>query len=120
QNKYSVDFSQYKQTTIKRRVWRRMVLNKVKSADEYISVLREKNGEMNSLYNDLLINVTSFFREPDLEKILTQKIFPALIKDKKPAEPLRIWIPACSTGEEAITFAIYFYEYIGDNAFSSP
>ena len=119
-NKWQVDFSNYKQTTILRRILRRMTLNKLKDLEAYTQLLREKPTEVDLLYKDLLINVTSFFREPALYVALGQKILPALFKDRQPGEGIRIWIPACSSGEEACSIAICLYEYLGDQAIMTP
>jgi two-component system CheB/CheR fusion protein len=119
-NKWQVDFSSYKQTTILRRILRRMALNKLRDLEAYTELLREKPAEVDLLYKDLLINVTSFFREPALYEALGQKIFPALFKDRQPGEVIRIWIPACSSGEEACSIAICLYEYLGDQAIVTP
>lgn len=119
-NKKGVDFSHYKRTTINRRIFRRMALNKLKSLEEYTRILRDNPSEVGLLYRDLLINVTSFFREPSLYQMLTKKIFPAIIKNRKTPDPIRIWIPACATGEEACSIAISLFEYLGDKAISIP
>ncbi|MBK7883239.1 MAG: PAS domain-containing protein [Chitinophagaceae bacterium] len=119
-NKTGVDFSHYKPTTITRRIIRRMNLNKVNSLKDYISILQKKTDELNFLYQDLLINVTSFFRDPELFETLSKKIFPQLLKRRSLSEPIRIWIPACATGEEACSIAICLFEYLGDNALTTP
>jgi two-component system, chemotaxis family, CheB/CheR fusion protein len=119
-NRFGVDFAHYKGTTINRRILRRMALNRQTELDEYIKFLRETPTELDLLYRDLLINVTSFFREPSLFNKLGKAIFPALFKDRKASEPLRIWIPACSSGEEACSMAICLFEYLGEKAFTTP
>jgi two-component system CheB/CheR fusion protein len=119
-NKHSVDFSNYKQTTINRRIIRRMTLNRCRNLDEYIQLLMEKPDEVAQLYRDLLINVTAFFREPELYQSLSKKIFPSLLKNRRTSDPIRIWIPACSTGEEACTIAICLLEFLGDKATTIP
>ncbi|POY36585.1 chemotaxis protein CheR [Solitalea longa] len=105
-----VDFSQYKMTTIKRRILRRMLLHKIKSLNEYVTLLKEKNDEVNILYQDLLINVTAFFRDTETHQYLKTTLLPRLLKSKKPDEPLRIWVAACATGEEAYSIAITLLE----------
>jgi two-component system, chemotaxis family, CheB/CheR fusion protein len=105
-----VDFSQYKMTTIKRRIMRRMILYKIKNLKEYVTLLKEKEEEVNILYQDLLINVTAFFRDTEVHQYLKNTLLPRLLKNKKPDEPLRIWVPACSTGEEAYSIAISLLE----------
>ena len=118
-SKRGVDFSHYKQSTIHRRILRRMALNKLKSLDDYAHLLRENKNEVDALYQDLLITVTSFFREPLMYKALTDKILPALFKNRKSTDPVRIWIPGCATGEEAISFAIVILEYLGEKALTT-
>jgi two-component system CheB/CheR fusion protein len=119
-NRFGVDFAHYKGTTINRRILRRMALNRLKDLEQYIKLLRENQTELELLYRDLLINVTSFFREPSLFITLTKTVFPALFKNLKAGEPLRIWIPACSSGEEACSMAISLFEYLGDKAYTTP
>ncbi len=93
-----------------------MALNKLKNPEDYIQLLREKPLEVDNLYKDLLINVTSFFREPALYDAFAKKIFPLLFKNKKTADPIRIWIPACASGEEACSIAICLFEYLGEKS----
>lgn len=119
-NKFSVDFSLYKQTTIHRRILRRVALNRLKNLVEYVTFLRESDTELQLLYRDLLINVTNFFREPGLFEALAKNIFPLLLKKRKPDDPVRIWIPACASGEEACSMAICLFEYLGEKALSTP
>jgi two-component system, chemotaxis family, CheB/CheR fusion protein len=105
-----VDFSAYKMNTIKRRIIRRMLLYKITTLKQYAKMLSEKNEEIDILYQDLLINVTSFFRDTDAHKYLKETLFPRLLKRKKPGESLRIWVPACATGEEAYSIAMILLE----------
>lgn len=95
-----IDFRHYKGATINRRIRRRMLLHKLRSFKEYIEYLKENSGEIESLHNDLLINVTSFFREPQSFQFLHDKIFPIMIKNRTTKEPIRVWVPGCATGEE--------------------
>lgn len=105
-----VDFSAYKMNTIKRRIIRRMLLYKIKTLKEYAKFLNKKNEEIDILYQDLLINVTSFFRDTDTHKYLKENLFPKLLKRKKTGEPMRIWVPACASGEEACSIAMMLLE----------
>uniref|UniRef100_UPI0025DE8593 chemotaxis protein CheB n=1 Tax=Marivirga sp. TaxID=2018662 RepID=UPI0025DE8593 len=105
-----VDFSQYKLTTIKRRIIRRMFLYKINTIKEYAKYLDKKNEEIDILYQDLLINVTSFFRDTDTYKYLKEHLLPKLLSRKKTGEALRIWVPACASGEEAYSIAIILLE----------
>jgi two-component system CheB/CheR fusion protein len=106
----SVDFSVYKMNTIKRRIIRRMLLYKITQLKEYANLLSQKKEEIDILYQDLLINVTSFFRDAETYKYLKGTLFPKLLKRKKTGESLRIWIPACATGEEVYSMAMILLE----------
>jgi two-component system, chemotaxis family, CheB/CheR fusion protein len=105
-----VDFTVYKMRTIKRRILRRMLLNKLEDLSAYLNLISEKKEELDILYQDLLINVTSFFRDSDTYKYLKEYLIPKLLKTKKEGEPLRIWVPACSSGEEAFSIVILILE----------
>jgi len=118
-SKRGVDFSHYKQSTIHRRILRRMALNKLNNLHDYAQMLRENKSEVDALYQDLLITVTNFFREPQMYKALTEKILPALFKNRKQNDPIRIWIPGCATGEEAVSFAICILEFLGEKAITT-
>src|SRR6185437_10168880 len=107
-----IDFRHYKEATIKRRIRRRMLLKKIKTLKEYIDYLKENSGELESLHNDLLINVTSFFRELHTLQFLRDTIFPRLIKNKSQQDPIRIWVPGCSTGEEVYSIAMLLTEFL--------
>ncbi|AMR29918.1 hypothetical protein A0256_00060 [Mucilaginibacter sp. PAMC 26640] len=112
-----VDFQYYKSSTLKRRIIRRMALNKIEKPADYLYRLRESKAEQDALYNDMLISVTHFFRDPTTFDTLCNDIFPALVSQKSTAnEPLRIWIAGCATGEEAYSMAICLQEYMGDKA----
>jgi two-component system CheB/CheR fusion protein len=108
-----VDFSVYKMNTIKRRIIRRMLLYKITTLKQYAKLLTQKNEETDILYQDLLINVTSFFRDSDTHKYLKEDLFPKLLKRKKAGDSLRIWVPACATGEEAYSIAMMLLEIQG-------
>ena len=106
-----VDFTYYKQNTVKRRIMRRMALSKIKKLAEYLVTLRDSKNEQDALYNDMLISVTSFFREAKSIELGCRTIL------KKSADnSLRIWIAGCATGEEAYSFAICLLEELGDQA----
>lgn len=115
-----VDFSAYKMNTIKRRIIRRMLLYKIADLNEYAKLLTQNNEETDILYQDLLINVTSFFRDTDAHKYLKESLFPKLLKRKKSGESLRIWVPACATGEEAYSIAMMLLELNESQAASTP
>ncbi|MBF0330530.1 MAG: PAS domain-containing protein [Candidatus Omnitrophica bacterium] len=108
-----VDFTHYKKTTVERRIKRRMVLAQKTGLKDYLKYLRSKPKEIELLFQDLLINVTSFFRDPKLFKILDKKVFPVILKQGLRGQPVRVWVPACSTGEEAYSVAIGLLESSG-------
>ena len=115
-----VDFTHYKQTTLKRRMQRRMLLYKLERIEDYAQYLQNTPTEVTALYHDLLIYVTSFFRDPESFEALSSKVFPEIIKDKSPKSPIRIWIAGCSTGEEAYSIAICLLEFLTDRATNLP
>jgi two-component system CheB/CheR fusion protein len=108
------DFAHYKPGTIARRIQRRMAVLGLPSGEtsRYLDVLRKDSGELDQLGNDLLINVTSFFRDTRVFETLAKSVVPALVQDQRSGQPLRIWIAGCSTGEEAYSIAILFHEEI--------
>ncbi|MBI3887044.1 MAG: hypothetical protein HY302_15145, partial [Opitutae bacterium] len=104
-----VDFSLYKTPTIHRRITRRMVLNQKQTLESYSDSLRGDAKELDALYADALINVTSFFRNPDAFDALKRKVFPQLLQTGGD-DPLRVWVLGCSTGQEAYSLAMAFAE----------
>jgi len=118
-NRTGNDFTYYKQSTIHRRVQRRMALHKFEQLKDYLRYLRERPSELDDLFQDILINVTGFFRDPEVFDALTQQVFPTIIKNRKD-ETIRIWVTGCSTGEEAYSIAITLLEFLGDNAAGTP
>ena len=111
-----VDFSHYKQPTIRRRLQRRMVLLKLADLEAYLRYLESTPGEVRSLYDDLLIQVTRFFRDPETFEALAERVFPAIAEGRSPDSPIRIWVPGCATGEEAYSIAMTLLEHLGDAA----
>lgn len=110
-----VDFSEYKPPTIGRRVARRMALNKIEQLREYVALLQHDPNEINALYQDLLINVTSFFRDPEAFEVLKKVVYPELVKRRREGTtPIRIWVPGCSTGEETYSHVMTLLEYLGE------
>src|SRR3954452_18297423 len=107
-----VDFTQYKQPTIARRFNRRMVVRKTGSIDEYIQILQKEPGELDALFNALLINVPDFFRDPDVFEAAKRVAFSSLVQSRKQPHTLRVWIPGCSTGEEVYSMAITITELL--------
>ena len=110
-----IDFTYYKQTTIRRRILRRMVMHKVNEIKEYLMLLKENKSEQDNLFQDLLIPVTSFFRDIQTFDNLCETTFPALIKNKSLTNPIRMWVAGCSTGQEAYSMAMCLCEYLGEN-----
>ena len=106
------DFTLYKQGTLQRRIERRMGMAGIETADvaRYLDMMRESKREMDALANDLLINVTSFFRDPRVFELLEKNIIPDLLRAKSTDHFVRVWIAGCSTGEEAYSLAILFRE----------
>ena len=104
------DFSDYKQSTINRRIERCMVITKVNSLDEYVLYLQQEPTEVDALFQDILIGVTSFFRNPTTFEVLKEKVIPNLFTGKHPDSTIRIWVPGCSTGEEAYSIGILLKE----------
>jgi two-component system, chemotaxis family, CheB/CheR fusion protein len=111
-----VDFSHYKQPTIRRRLLRRMALNRVGDIGAYLDLVRQQPEEARSLYQDILIHVTRFFREPESFDSLARDVLPKLIQGRKPDNPVRMWVAGCATGEEAYSLAITLWEVAGDTA----
>lgn len=109
------DFTYYKQTTIRRRILRRMAISKTETPAHYLQYLRENPPEQDALYQDLLISVTSFFRDNPVFDALCESILPH-ITQKTANKPIRVWVAGCSTGEEAYSIAICLSEYLGDQS----
>ncbi|MEO8945273.1 MAG: chemotaxis protein CheB, partial [Gemmatimonadaceae bacterium] len=130
--RFGVDFSLYKIGTVERRIRRRMALRRVDVLASYADLLRRDVGELGALYNDLLIGVTRFFRDPDVFEALSKILFPQLVKrqsanhatghdsDRGNDAPVRIWVAGCSTGEEAYSIAICVLEFLDSNAPGTP
>jgi two-component system CheB/CheR fusion protein len=110
------DFTYYKDTTIQRRIARRMLLHRIETMENYLRYLQSHSEEVKALFQDILINVTSFFREPQSFDLLKEKVFPSFLKDGKREEPIRIWTAGCSTGEETYSVAISLVEFLQEKA----
>jgi two-component system CheB/CheR fusion protein len=106
-----VDFSLYKSATIQRRITRRLLLSKASTLKAYAGFLRDNDKELDALYSDVLISVTSFFRNPEMFEVLENVILPELIKHPGD-DPLRCWVLGCSTGQEAYSIAMAFTEAV--------
>lgn len=107
--KTRVDFTFYKPSTINRRIERRIAVTQSSDIDEYLHYLHQHSDEVLSLYRELLIGVTSFFRDPDVWKILEEELLPDLIR-RDDRQEIRCWVAGCSTGEEAYTLAMILKE----------
>lgn len=117
--KYSgIDFREYKKTTLQRRVENRMNICSVKSISDFLDMLKNDDNEKESLKQDFLIGVTSFFRDSEVYEIIKNDIIPSICKNHITGEPIRVWVPGCSTGQEAISIAILLDEYIRANKLS--
>jgi len=111
---HGIDFSHYKRGTICRRLQRRMSLANCDSVEEYLDLLNNDESEVDRLLEDTLIHVTRFFREPQTFEALSGQVFGAITADRSEDAPVRIWVPGCSTGEEAFSIAIALSEYAKD------
>ncbi len=119
-NRMGVDFSHYKQGTIRRRIARRMGLLNLRDLETYREFLQAHPDEVEKLYHDILINVTSFFREPDSFTVLQQLVFPTICQNKAIDAPIRIWVAGCSTGEEVYSIAMCLLEFFGNRPVKHP
>ena len=118
--KTGVDFSNYRQSTLRRRIARRMALRHVDSLRSYADLLRRDPNEIRALHEDILITVTAFFRDPDVYKRLAETVFPSLLRDRAANSPIRIWVPGCSTGEEAYSIVIALFEALQESETQPP
>ncbi|HKF40709.1 MAG TPA: chemotaxis protein CheB, partial [Candidatus Acidoferrum sp.] len=115
-----VDFTHYRKTTILRRIQRRMVVHKLDRIGDYVRYVHSNPSEIGLLYKDMLINVTSFFRNPPVFDALKTQVFPSMLKNRESETPIRIWTPGCASGEETYSVAISLLEYVGDKAPQIP
>jgi two-component system, chemotaxis family, CheB/CheR fusion protein len=109
-----VDFVDYKAATIRRRIARRMNINQVAELSDYVKLLHRNPQEVEALYRDVLINVTSFFRNPDVFESLREVVYPKMLADRSSSDPVRVWVPGCSTGEETYSHAISMVEMLSE------
>jgi two-component system CheB/CheR fusion protein len=105
------DFSRYKHSTVMRRIERRMAVLQVENHADYVAYMRNNPQEIDTLFKELLIRVTNFFRDPEAYDVLRDKALPVIFRNKPRGSVVRIWVPGCSTGEEAFSLAILFHEY---------
>lgn len=109
---YGIDFSHYKPSTVGRRIERRLLMNQINDLDEYINRVAGDPQELNSLYRDLLIGVTKFFRDREAFERLAADVIPDLLMKTRPEEEFRVWVAGCATGEEAYSLAILIHEQL--------
>ena len=108
------DFAGYKKTTLRRRIARRMIVNRTETLAAYARRVEGDARELQALYQDCLITVTSFFRDPEVFDALREQVFPLLLEDRAPDAPIRVWVPGCATGEEVYSIAISLLERAGE------
>jgi two-component system CheB/CheR fusion protein len=109
-DEYGIDFTHYKAGTVTRRIERRLALNRSLDIDMYVETLRSDPGELSSLYEDLLIGVTRFFRDDDAFGTLEHRIIPEIVERVEADEQIRVWVPGCATGQEAYSIAMLLHE----------
>jgi len=106
------DFTHYKVNTLRRRVERRMAVTRIERMEDYIVLLKRDTLESETLFRELLIGVTNFFRDPAAFEALATEVIPRLVRARAPGDPLRVWVPGCSTGEEAYSIAMLALEQV--------
>lgn len=111
-NSTPLDFSEYKQPTIIRRITRRMLARDVENIGDYIEILKSSPEEIEILSNDFLISVTTFFRNREAFEVISKKVIPDLVEQKLLVDILKVWVIGCATGEEAYSLAILIKEYL--------
>ncbi len=115
-----IDFRFYKPATVRRRIARRMLIHKLDDLKEYVQLLQSRPGELRDLQEDVLINVTRFFRDPEVFDSLARDVFPRLFAGRPIEEQVRVWVSACSSGEEAYSFAMCLLEYFAGEPIEPP
>ncbi|MBD2309004.1 PAS domain-containing protein [Chroococcidiopsis sp. FACHB-1243] len=115
-----VDFSRYKPNTLDRRIQRRMLLYKLEQLQDYAQYLQAHPAEVEALFEEILIHVTSFFRDPEAFELLKERVFPTIVQHKSAEFPIRIWVAGCSTGEEVYSIAISLLEFLADKSPQPP
>ena len=115
-----VDFTHYKPNTLQRRIRRRMVVHKLDTLERYARFLKSNPTEAQTLFEDLLINVTGFFRDADVFQALKKKVLPRIVRNRRASEAIRVWVPGCSTGEEVYSLAICLLEYLEAKGVNFP
>ena len=108
------DFSQYKPSTLLRRIERRMAVQQIETMHDFVGFLQRTPTEVGALFRDMLIGVTNFFRDPEVFRALEEQVIPKLFEGRKAGDVIRIWAVGCSTGEEAYSIAILLQEKLGE------
>ena len=111
-----VDFQRYKDSTIRRRIQRRMALRRIDSLQGYLRLLQENQDEVDALFQDVLIMVTEFFRDAEGFDILRTEVFPNILQRKRGDDPWRIWVVGCSSGQEAYSLGMSLLEFFDSGA----
>lgn len=115
-----LDLRQYKPETIRRRIGRRMLLLRMDQLSNYVRFLQIRNDELRTLQEDVLINVTRFFRDPPFWESIRVNVLPLLLQDRPQEKPIRVWCAGCSTGEEAYSLAILILEFLSQQGLDTP
>jgi two-component system, chemotaxis family, CheB/CheR fusion protein len=119
-NVSGIDFQNYKPSTLRRRIARRMLLKRCANIADYVQLLQTRHQEVRDLQEDMLISVTHFFRDPEVFNALKQDLFPRLFQDRVPEQPVRIWVAGCSSGEEVYSLAISLLEFFSTQSMEPP
>lgn len=115
-NQTGCNFGDYKSSTVMRRIEKRMALTQIGKLENYFKYLQKNKKEIRKLFNELLIGVTSFFRDKEAYRVLENSIVPQIIKNKSDGQVVRVWVAGCSTGEEAYSLAMLFDETINEQS----
>ena len=115
-----VNFAEHKRPTLERRLNRRMAVRGLDSVATYLALLKREPAEVRALYEDILIHVTSLFRDPEMFQLLRAQVFPEILAGKSEDTPVRLWVPGCSTGEEVYSLAICLLEHLQENNRTHP
>ena len=115
-----IDFTAYKSATIRRRLFHHLTLQHQEQLADFLTSLRTHPEEVEALAQDLLVSVTSFFRDPEAFEVLATLAFPRIMQRKVPGDSIRVWVMGCATGEEVYSLAICLLELLGDRAAQFP
>ncbi|HYR47128.1 MAG TPA: CheR family methyltransferase, partial [Thermoanaerobaculia bacterium] len=115
-----VDFRNYRQSTISRRISRRMILHRIERLEDYLQYLKKNPAGVRTLFEDILIRVTGFFRDQESFAALEKQVLPALLKNRAPSSAVRVWVPGCATGEEVYSIGICLFEALAAAGINPP